>query len=74
MDYTQTRKGDSIVIDIANWNGEAWFLLRTHSESVDHVTGGTWKEIEEGAYLITAQDAHVEIALEPDNQMIYYLP
>ena len=74
MDYAQTRDGNSIVIDISNSRGDCWFLLRTHSESVDCMTGGTYQELEKGAYLICAQEAHVEITLEPDNQMIYYLP
>ena len=74
MDYTQERDGDSIVIDIPNARGDAWFLLRTHSESVSGMTGGTYREMEKGAYLICAEEAHVELTLAPDNQMIYYLP
>ena len=74
LDYAQTRDGDSIVIDIPNWNGDSWFLLRTHSESVADIAGGTCQEFEKDAYLICAQEDHVVITLEPDNQMIYYLP
>ena len=73
MDYEAVRTDDSIVIDIPERSGECWFLLRTHSESVSDMTGGSWKKLEKGAYLICAEEDTVEIILEPDNQMIYYL-
>ena len=73
MDYTQTREDNSIVIDITDSQGDSWFLLRTHTESVSDVTGGTYQELEKGAYLICAEEDHVEIALEAGNQMVYHL-
>lgn len=73
MDYTDSRNGDIITVDISNRSGDVWFLLRTHSESICGITGGTYQQVEEGAYLICAQEDHLEIRVESDHQLIYYL-
>lgn len=74
LDYTDSRNGDSIVIELSGRSGDVWFLLRTHSESICGMTGGTYQEVEEDAYLICAQEDRLEIRMEPGNQLIYYLP
>lgn len=74
MDYTDSRNGDIITIDIPDRSGDIWFLLRTHSESIQGITGGTYQQVEEGAYLICAQEDHLEIRVESDNRLIYPLP
>lgn len=74
LDYADSRDGDSIIVDISNRSGETYFLLRTHGESVQDMTGGTCREIEQGTYLICAQEDRLEIKVERDDQPIYYLP
>lgn len=73
MDYTDSRNGDSITVAIHNRSGDAWFLLRTHSESISDITGGTYQQMEEDVYLIRAREDHLEISVEPDVQLVYSL-
>jgi len=42
----------------------SWFLLRTHGEEIAEIEGGTEKEIEDGTYLIQAQDTTVKIQIK----------
>ncbi len=58
-----TRSKDSITIDIDGFDEEAYFMLRTNKEvvGIDH---GKVTEIEDGAYLIYANHANVNITLE----------
>lgn len=72
MDYADSRNGDSITVDISNRNGDVWFLLRTHSESISSISGGSYQQIEKDAYLICAQEDHLEIRVESDNRLMYF--
>ena len=44
---------------------EKYFILRTHNETVSQMEGGSWKRLEEGAYLIRADEEEILITLEP---------
>ena len=44
------------------WIGPSSFILRTE-KLIQNINGGTYKDIEEGAYLITALDKDVDISL-----------
>lgn len=74
MEYAETREGDTIFIDISNRSSESWFLLRTHSETISDIAGGSYQTLEAGAYLVHATENHVEITLTSDNHQIYYIP
>ena len=41
-----------------------WFILRTGEGTIDKVTGGTWKKVEEQVYLIEAQESSVVIQMK----------
>ncbi len=56
IEYTDTE----ITADIANFDGEAWFMLRTGYEDL-HIEGGTLEQIGEGVYFITATQEHVSL-------------
>lgn len=71
LDYEESREGDVISLDVTGASGPAWFVLRTRNEAVDQVAGGSWKQLEEGAYLIEAEDAHVYITLKPADAYRY---
>lgn len=64
LKYSQSREGDTITLQVENAVGESYFLLRTHEEKIAAIRGGEYKMLETGAYLITAEDAVVEIDLE----------
>lgn len=66
MDYTQSRVGDTITLEITGFDAEADFILRTHKEVVSQVVGGTAEELERGAWLIRADSPHVELTVKVD--------
>lgn len=71
LDYSETREDHVIDLKISNFEGKAWFLLRTHDEYIREITGGTYEKIEDGAYLIEAESSHVEIELE-EKKLYFY--
>lgn len=71
-DYTEKREDNSIKVHIENYKENVYFILRTHGESIADITGGSWKKIEDDAYLILAGDENLSITLKPDNTLYYY--
>jgi len=71
LDYSSAREEDKIDIKIANFEKEAWFLLRTHDESIKEINGASYERVEKNVYLINAFSSHVEIELKK-NQLYYY--
>lgn len=71
LDYTQERKDDTIYVSIDHFDEEAWFLLRLNGEDLDSVKGGEYVQIEEGVYLIEAQEANVSIQVKPRDEVYY---
>lgn len=62
LDYEESREGNEITLDFTGM-APAWFILRTDGERVSHVEGGEWRMLEQGAYLIEANNGHVTIRL-----------
>ena len=66
-----TRKGDQILIETRNFFGDAYLLLRTHGETPEKMTGGSWKQIEEGAYLLKITSENASVTLKSDIETYY---
>lgn len=62
LDFSQSREENEITLETSETG--SWFLLRTHGEEIAEIEGGTEKEIEDGAYLIQAQDTTVRIQVK----------
>ena len=62
LDYSYERQKQKVVFRTTEKG--SWFVLRTHGETVDRITGGSSTRLEENAYLIQAQDTTVEIELK----------
>ena len=58
------REGDELTLRLAGFDGEAYFILRTHGEEASALAGCDVKEIEPGAYLIRATAAQATVALK----------
>lgn len=67
LDYTESREEEIITLQVENAGGEAWFVLRTHDESIVQVNGGTYEEVEKDFYLIHVMAERVEIQLQSDS-------
>ena len=65
------KKDNRITLKIDSFDGQAFFILRTHNKSVSGVKGGSFREIEKHAYLITADQKDVTITLENDISLFY---
>ena len=72
LHYSDSREGDAIRMQVSGDEGVKWFLLRTHNEAVSRVEGGSWKQLEEGAYLISAEEEEVSITLEPADERYFW--
>ena len=59
MDYDEAWINNEIVLKTTE--KDSWFILRTHDNEIKKITGGTWSEIENDAYLIHCEDNTVVI-------------
>lgn len=64
LDYKDSREFNMIRLELNDTGGPVWFVLRTDHEKIDSIEGGSWKELEDGAYLITAQEQELVITLK----------
>ncbi|MBQ8640135.1 MAG: DUF2194 domain-containing protein [Lachnospiraceae bacterium] len=64
LDFSHSRNGNMISLQVKERTEEAWFLLRTHSEAVTGMEGGSYSRLEEDVYLIQAERDIVTIFLE----------
>lgn len=62
LDFAQSRTENEITLQTSEPG--SWFILRTHGEEIADVEGGTWMEIEEGAYLIQAAEPMIRIQVK----------
>lgn len=72
LDYEDSRTGDSIRLKTNDTGGTVWFILRTHHEQIKEMEGGSFRQLEEDAYLIQVEDREVTITMEPSEQRFYY--
>ena len=66
-----TREGDRIAIRTKDFTGDAYLLLRTHGEKPEEMTGGSWKQVEEDAYLLQLTAAEAFVTLKPEHELYY---
>lgn len=64
LNYKHNRADNKIILEADNYGQEAWFVLRTHDEKIVSVSGGTYYELEQNAYLIKVLEKKVEIELK----------
>ena len=64
LDYKQQRAGNVITLSLEHREDAAWFLLRLHGEKVTEVAGGSFEKIEDGVYLILAEEDEVSVEVQ----------
>ncbi len=72
LDYSYSRSGDEIAVDIDGFEHEAYFILRTHGEKIAGAEGATYQKLEKDAYLITANEEKIVIRVENEQKLSYY--
>lgn len=65
------RDRNEILIQTKDFDGAAYLLLRTHGEKPETMTGGDWKEVEEGAYLLHLTSNEASVTLKPVKELYY---
>lgn len=71
LNYAQEKKEDTITLDVSNVGDTSWFILRTHNRKIEKVNGGSYKKIEDDAWLIQTEKSHVTIKLKSEDGMYY---
>ena len=66
-----TRNGEQISIQTKDFVGDAYLLLRTHGEKPMEMTGGEWKEVERGTYLLHLTSEEAQVTLKPEKEAYY---
>lgn len=66
-----TRNGEQISIQTKDFAGDAYLLLRTHGEKPTEMTGGEWKEVERGTYLLHLTSEEALVTLKPEKEAYY---
>ena len=66
-----TRTGDQITIQTTGFTGDAYLLLRTHGETPETMTGGTWKEVERNTYLLRLTSEEASVILRSEQEPYY---
>ena len=61
-EYKEQREGDTVTLESCYNKG--YYILRTHGEEIDEISGGDYKEIEEDAFLISLDSKKVTIRLK----------
>lgn len=71
LDYKQQRTDNVIILSLEHREDAAWFLLRLHGEEVTEVAGGSFEEIEDGIYLILAEEDEVSVEVQTGEEWQY---
>lgn len=66
-----SKDGECISVKTEGFTGEAYLLLRTHGEQLYDMTGGSFKKVEEDAYLLTLTSDTAKITLKSDIELYY---
>lgn len=72
LDYTEQRSGDVITLNVENFEKEAFFILRLHGEMIEKVQGAGYEKIQEGVYLMQAQQEQITITLEEETKRMFH--
>lgn len=64
LDYTESREGGSIHLELTGSESPAWFVLKTDGGRVAHIEGGSAAKLEDQVWLIETEAPDVVIELE----------
>lgn len=64
LDYKESREFNSIRLELNDVRGPVWFVLRTNHESIESVEGGSWRALEDDAFLIEVEQNSAVITLQ----------
>ena len=65
LDFKEKREFNSIYLERNHDRESAWFILRTNHELIEKMEGGSWKKLEDDAYLLEVRQKNAVITLKP---------
>ena len=65
LDFKEKREFNSIYLERNHDRESAWFVLRTNHELIEKMEGGSWKKLEDDAYLLEVRQKNAVITLKP---------
>ena len=68
---TSSKNGNTVTVKTENYEGEAYLLFRTHGEELYEMTGGSFKKIDDNAYLLTLTEDTAKISLKSEINPYY---
>ena len=74
LSYSAESEDNMISLHVDGLEKEAWFLLHTGTCEAEDIQGGSFSVVEDGVYLICAEEDEVKIRLseEEEKQLFYY--
>lgn len=74
LSYSAESEDNMISLHVDGLEKEAWFLLHTGTREAEDIQGGSFSVVEDGVYLICAEEDEVKIRLseEEEKQLFYY--
>lgn len=64
LDYAQKREGKNIRLQLSDTARPVWFILRTHDETIDRMTGGSFTKLEDDVFLLELKEPEIEITMK----------
>ncbi len=72
LNYSTTRTGNVITIQLDGQKKDGDFVLRTHSEDIKEITGGTYKKLNEYVYLVHLTSDRAMLTMEQAEEILTY--
>ena len=74
LSYSVESEDNTISLHVDGLEEQAWFLLHTGSREIEEMHGGSFSAVEDGVYLICAENDEVTIRLneEEEKQLFFY--
>ena len=73
LDYRMETEGNRVTIETDSMDGDCCFIMRLHGEEISEMTGGEFRKLEEGWYLIVISGEDAHILLEQTAHTAYYI-
>ena len=64
LDYSQKREGKNIRLQLTDTAKPVWFILRTHDETIDRMTGGSFTKLEDDVFLLELKEPEAVITMK----------
>lgn len=74
LSYSVESEDNTILLHVDGLEEQAWFLLHTGNREIEEMHGGSFSAVEDGVYLICAENDEVTIRLneEEEKQLFFY--